>query len=189
MVHKLNSNRKHSFNSILKKLVNTPKNCFKTPGGQACVSQKTRKLYEPEKPFVKLLPAYSVKLVFSHVVKEIKMKITAKFRDTKHLRFEHTKRIMSPEKFRDFRETGPRAELCTGSLGTTLGKFQYGRRRRWRRRFWWYLPTCLVLVLDSTEAIFEGTFKQEVAETHAEVIGQRIRLSWSIIDCYDMTRQ
>ena len=85
MVHKLNSNRKHSFNSILKKLVNTPKNCFKTPGGQACVSQKTRKLYEPEKPFVKLLSAYSVKLVFSHVVKEIKMKITAKFRDTKHL--------------------------------------------------------------------------------------------------------
>ena len=34
------------------------------------------------------------------------MKITAKFRDMEHLRFEDTKRIMSPEKFRDFRETG-----------------------------------------------------------------------------------
>ena len=31
------------------------------------------------KPFVKLRPAYSVKLVFSYVVKGIKMKITAKF--------------------------------------------------------------------------------------------------------------
>ena len=36
------------------------------------------------------------------------MKITAKSRDTEHLRFEDTKRIMSPEKFRDFRETGPK---------------------------------------------------------------------------------
>ena len=35
------------------------------------------------------------------------MKITAKFRETEHLRFEDTKRIMSTEKFRDFRETGP----------------------------------------------------------------------------------
>ena len=35
------------------------------------------------------------------------MKITAKFRDTKHLRFEDTKRIMSPKKFRNLRETGP----------------------------------------------------------------------------------
>ena len=75
---------------------------------QACVSQKTRKLHEPEKPFVKLWPAYSVKLVFSYVVKGIKIKITAKFRDTERLRFEDNKKIMSPEKFRDFRETGPR---------------------------------------------------------------------------------
>ena len=73
----------------------------------ACVSQKTRQLYEPEKPFVKLRTAYSVKLVFSYLVKGIKIKITAKFRDTEHLRFEDTKRIMSPEKFRDFRETSP----------------------------------------------------------------------------------
>ena len=68
---------------------------------------KDPKLYAPEKLFVKLRPAYSVKLVFSHVVKGIKIKITAKFRDAEHLRFEDTKRIMSPEKLRDFRETGP----------------------------------------------------------------------------------
>jgi len=83
--------------------------------GKSCASQKTRKLNEPENPFVKLLPAYSVKLVFSYVVKGIKIKITAKFRDTEHLRFEDTKRIMSPEKFRGFRETGPRITVirCT----------------------------------------------------------------------------
>ena len=78
---------------------------------QACVTQKTRKLYAPEKLFVKLRPAYSVKLVFSHVVKGIKIKIAAKFRDAEHLHFEDTKRIKSPEKLRDFRETGPRAQL------------------------------------------------------------------------------
>ena len=74
------------------------------------VSQLTRKLYEPEKPFIKLRPAYSVELVLSYVVKAIEIKITAKFRDTEHLRFEDTKRIMSPVKVSgsDFRETGPR---------------------------------------------------------------------------------
>ena len=72
----------------------------------ACVSQKSRKLYGHEKPFVKHRGAYSVKLVVSNVVKGIQIKITAKFRDTEHLRFEDTKRIMSPEKFRNFRETG-----------------------------------------------------------------------------------
>ena len=39
------------------------------------------------------------------------MKVTAKFHDTKHFLFEDTKRIMSPEKFRDFRETGPRKRV------------------------------------------------------------------------------
>ena len=51
----------------------------------------------PEKPFLKLRPPYSVKLFFSYVVKGIKIKITAKFRASRHLRFEDTKRIMSPE--------------------------------------------------------------------------------------------
>ena len=45
----------------------------------------------------KLRPAYSVKLVFSYVVKGIKIKITAKFCASRRLRFEDTKRIMSPE--------------------------------------------------------------------------------------------
>ena len=41
------------------------------------VSRKRRKLLGPEKPFVKLRPANSVKLVFSYAVKGIKIKITA----------------------------------------------------------------------------------------------------------------
>ena len=64
---------------------------------QSPVSQKSRELCGPEKPFVKLRSAYSVKLVFSYVVKGIKTKITAKFRASRRLRFEDTKRIMSPE--------------------------------------------------------------------------------------------
>ena len=51
----------------------------------------------PEKPFVKLRPDYSVKLVFSNVVRGIRIKITAKFRAARRLRFEGTKGIMSPE--------------------------------------------------------------------------------------------
>ena len=61
------------------------------------VSRKPRKLFGPEKPFVKLRPAYSAKLVFSYVVKGMKIKITAKFRASRRLTFEDTKRIMSPE--------------------------------------------------------------------------------------------
>ena len=73
--------------------------CFRTfekraPG--ACFS-KVPKRFGPEKPVVKLRPAYSVKLVFSYVVKGIKIKITAKFRASRRLRFEDTKRIVSPE--------------------------------------------------------------------------------------------
>ena len=64
---------------------------------QGAVSRKSRELFGPEKPFVKLRPAYSVKLVFSYVVKGIKIKITAKFRASRRLRFEDTKIIMSPE--------------------------------------------------------------------------------------------
>ena len=54
-------------------------------------------LFGPEKPFVKLRPAYSVELIVSYVVKGMKMKITAKFRASRRLCFEDTKRIMSPE--------------------------------------------------------------------------------------------
>ena len=68
---------------------------------------KVPKLLGPEKPFVKLRPAYSVKLVFWYVVKIMKIKITATFRVSERLHFEVIKRLMSPEKFRDFRETVP----------------------------------------------------------------------------------
>ena len=40
---------------------------------QAYVSQKSRKLYGSEKPYVKLQPAYSVKVAFLYVVKGIKI--------------------------------------------------------------------------------------------------------------------
>ena len=78
---------------------------------QGPVSRKCRKLFGPEKPFVKLQPAYFVKLVFSYVVKGIKIKITAKFRVSRRLRFDDTKRIMSPEmlpeKIRTFEKRAP----------------------------------------------------------------------------------
>ena len=74
---------------------------------QGPVSRKSRKLFGPEKPSVKLRPAHSVKLVFSHDVKGRKIKTTSKFRVLERLRFQDTKRSLSREKFRDFRETGP----------------------------------------------------------------------------------
>ena len=54
-------------------------------------------LENPEKSFVKLRPAYSVKRVFSYVLKGIKIKITVKHRASRRLHFEDKKRIMSPE--------------------------------------------------------------------------------------------
>ena len=74
-----------------------------------------------EKPFVNLRPANSVKPVFSYVVKGIKVKITAKFRASRRLRFEHTKRIMSPEirpkRFVTFEKQAPGLENLKPSLG------------------------------------------------------------------------
>ena len=61
------------------------------------VSRKSREVFGPKKPFVKLRPAYSVNVVFSYVVKGMKKKITAKFGASRRLGFEDTKRIMSPE--------------------------------------------------------------------------------------------
>ena len=55
------------------------------------VSRKSRKLFASGKQFVKLQPAYSVKLVLSYVVKGIKIKIAAKFLGARRLRFEDTK--------------------------------------------------------------------------------------------------
>ena len=67
---------------------------------------KSWKLFRSEKASLNR-PACPVKLVFSHDVKGRKIKITAKFRVLERFRFQDTKRIISPEKFRDFRETGP----------------------------------------------------------------------------------
>ena len=61
------------------------------------VSRKSRTLFGAEKPFVKLRPACSVKLVFSYIVKGIKIKIPGKFRPSWRLRFEDAKKIISPE--------------------------------------------------------------------------------------------
>ena len=61
---------------------------------QGLVSRKSRELFGPQKPIVKLQPAYSVKLVFSYVAKAIKMKITTKCRASRRLRFKDRKRIM-----------------------------------------------------------------------------------------------
>ena len=63
-----------------------------------CISQRPENVSSPKSNSEKLLPAHSIKLVFPYVAKAIKIKITAKFRDMEHLRFEDTKRIMSPEK-------------------------------------------------------------------------------------------
>ena len=83
-------------------------------------------LERPEKPFVRLRPAYSVNLVFSYVVKGWKIKITVRFRDSRGLRFEDTKRSMSHEKFRDFRETGSSScQTATPSRLQNGGLFGY----------------------------------------------------------------
>ena len=70
------------------------------------VSRKSRKLFKPQKPFVKLRPTYPVKLVFWYVLKGMKINITAIFRVSERLHFEVIKRPISPEKFQDFRERG-----------------------------------------------------------------------------------
>ena len=81
------------------------------------VSRKFRKLFGPEKPFVKLRLAYSVKLVFSDAVKRIKIKITSKFRASRRFRFEDTKRTMSPEmRLKSFGTFEKRAPLSFVSL-------------------------------------------------------------------------
>ena len=85
----------------------------------------------PEKPFVTLRPAYSVKLVFSNVVKGIKIKITAKFRASRHLRFEDTKRITSPEmvpkSFGTLEKRAPAPSWPDSSTGGTLHRHRRGQ--------------------------------------------------------------
>ena len=84
---------------------------------QGPVSRKSRKLLGPEKPFVRLQPAYSVKLVLLYVAKGIRMKITSKFRASRRLLNCVTRN--APEKFRDCQETGPRPLLTCSSRDIT----------------------------------------------------------------------
>ena len=80
-----------------------------------------RNLIGHEKPFVKLRPAYSVKLVFSYVINGIKIKISAKFRCIEApLLWRYKENYVTrnrPEKFRDFRETGPGSHWFEGWIG------------------------------------------------------------------------
>ena len=91
---------------------------------RGAVSRKSRELFGPEKPFVKLRPAYSVKLVFKYVIKGIKIKITAKFHASRRPRFEDTKRIMSPEirpkLFGTFEKRGPGSKDVFDSMAKTF---------------------------------------------------------------------
>ena len=65
------------------------------------------KLFGPKKPFVKYQPTYSVKLVFSYVVKGIKIQLAAKFHVSRHLCFEdNCKENYVIRNAPDFRETG-----------------------------------------------------------------------------------
>ena len=80
-------------------------------------------LESPEMPFAELRPAHSVKLVFSYVVKVIKIKITAEFRPSRRLRFEDTGRTMSPEmrpkSFGTFEKRAPGGLLLDFTLRDT----------------------------------------------------------------------
>ena len=86
----------------------------------APVSRKSRKLFGPEKTFIKLRPANSVKPVFSYVVERTKIKITVKFSASRRLHFEDTKRIKSPEmrtnahEMRTFEKQAPGACFSKG---------------------------------------------------------------------------
>ena len=66
--------------------------------GLGRVSWKSLKLFRPEKPFVKLQPICSVKLVFSYVVWGTKTKTTTKFCPSRHLCFTGTKENLSPQR-------------------------------------------------------------------------------------------
>ena len=97
---------------------------------QGPVSRKSRKLFGPEKPFVKLRTANSAGLVFSCVVNGKQLKHTAKFGASRRLRFEDTKRIMSPEKrpksFGTFEKKVPAPSGLDSSTGRALHRHRRG---------------------------------------------------------------
>ena len=90
---------------------------------------KVPRTFRARKPFVKLRPAHSVKLVFSYVVKGIKIKITAKFRASRRLHFEDTKRIMSPDlRPKSFGTFEKQAPAVVRSLFSTILYWDLKRR-------------------------------------------------------------
>ena len=114
--------RRRSENVNLPNPINPIKCNFWRLSNLACVSRKSRGLFRPEKLFLKLRPAYCVKPVFSYVVQGIKVKITARFRTSRRLRFEETKRIMSseigPKSFGTFEKQAPGPERISQKFGT-----------------------------------------------------------------------
>jgi len=102
---------------------------------QGLISRKSRKRFVPEKPFVKLWPAYSVTLALSYVVNGWKIKITVLFCASRCRRFEGTKGIMStemrPKSYQEKRELG----IC----GFIITRVQ---RYNWYILVWfWFLWT------------------------------------------------
>ena len=101
-------------------------------------------LESPVKPFVILRLAHSGKLVFSHVVKGITKKITGKFRASRRLRFEDTKRIMSPEmrqKVSGLLRNRPQAlRTRPNQAGNCVPHFNYlSKTTNYRTRIHWLL--------------------------------------------------
>ena len=87
----------------------------------------------PKRHSIHLRPAYSLKLVFSYVVKGIKIILTAKFRASGRLRFEDTKKTMSPEmrpkSFGTSEKRAPGVRTTTASPASTSCSPQPTRMR------------------------------------------------------------
>ena len=102
------------------------------------VSRKSRKLFGPEKPF---LSSYSVKLIFSYLVKGKKIKITAKFRAIK-LRnsvdgFSYNKNMLKDQLFKTsrkvlgtFEKQVPAPVRPGSSIGRATRTMIYSRGRK-----------------------------------------------------------
>ena len=116
---------------------------------QGPVSRNSRELFGPEKPFVKLQPAYSVKLIFSHVVKGIKIKMMAKFRASFWRYKENYVTRNTPENFQDFQETGPRFLflLSKPRLSVSVKKMKFCPKIIWNEVFYNFAAICFGVLI------------------------------------------
>ena len=126
-------------------------------------------LESPEKPFLKARLAYSIKLVFSHVVRGTKTKITAKFCALRRPRFEDTRKLspeMRPKSFGTCEKWVPGASVFLES-NEKGGKSQDGRKvpRRVNSTIHWV--TQLIL----TELIRQRVSYPEVSAIHPWGLG------------------